>query len=80
MLNFDAIKVSLSKKSQGHESEVKHIVDFLLDIVDNVKYDVKTGSYAGVEKQALKQQLLGSIDELRASCDILEREVKKVLK
>lgn len=81
MINFERIKTGLQKRAVGHnDSEIKHIVSFLEDVIDNVTYDVETGNYVGREKEALKAQLLGSLDELRVSCDLLETDVKKLLK
>lgn len=83
--SFDDVKERLEKLADGgvtDSSELKHTVEFLKDIVDNVKYDHETGhNYTkGEIKNVLKQQLLGSLDELRASCDILETKVKEFLK
>jgi hypothetical protein len=79
--SFEGMKIELDKATKCADgSEIKHLIEFLKDIVDNVEYDVEQGSYAGVEKAVLKQQLLGSLDELRASCDTLETKVKELLK
>lgn len=84
-IDFNIVKEQLSKLADGgitDSSEIKHVVDFLVDIVDNVRYDYESGhNYTeGEIKQVLKQQMLGSLDELQASCDILEKKVKEILK
>ena len=85
-IDFNIVKEQFKQsldRATCDQSEIKHILDFLLDIVDNVHYDCESGhnyTRKGEARQVLKQQMLGSLDELRASCDLLEKKVKEILK
>jgi len=78
-MNFDKIKREIRELSQGDGSEIKHIAEFVADIVDNVKYDCATGNYQGKAAQVLRTQILGSLDEMRASIEIIEKKVKEII-
>jgi hypothetical protein len=58
-------------------SELKHLTEFIIDIIDNVDYDIHTGNYNPDDADTItREQLLGSLDMFAESIEGLRKTVK----
>lgn len=80
--NFEALKDKLvSRQRTTDSSEHKHVIEFLIDVVDSVRYDVEHGhNYVGEEREALLAQMTNTLIEFKESCKALETFITKELK
>ena len=78
---FQALKHSIRAQSDFSDAaELKHAAEFLIDIVDNVAYDFKSGAYKGLdERAALKADLLSACDEFALQCKEFKNNIEEML-
>jgi hypothetical protein len=69
-----------ARQRVSDSSEHKHIIDFLLDVVDQVHYDIDCGYPYTTERDVLRRQLLNTLDEFTESCAALKTLIEKELK
>jgi hypothetical protein len=70
-------------RKTSDSSEFKHILDFVADQVDNVLYDFRTGCYdpeADAPVKVLRQQIVGSLQELGAAAEAMKTHIFPDLK